>query len=88
MDTECSLFSRVDLHIPGEDIVGGYSIVSPPHQLKETQSIELAIKHNNHPPTLWMTTKVSVVWIKVLQSPSLSSVCILLLREGRGEGAG
>lgn len=51
---------RVDLHIPNEDIVGGYSISSPPHQLAEDYSIELAIKHSDYPPTLWMTTKVSL----------------------------
>ena len=48
----------VDLHIPAMDVVGGYSIVSPPQQLAEEQTLELAVKHSDHPPTLWMTTKV------------------------------
>ena len=49
---------RVDLHIPSEDIVGGYSLTSPPHQLRERGTVELAIQSSDHPPTLWMTNKV------------------------------
>lgn len=52
------LDDRVDLHIPSEDVVGGYSITSPPHQLMEQGTINLAIQHSDHPPTFWMTTKV------------------------------
>lgn len=52
------LDDRVDLHIPSEDVVGGYSITSPPHQLTEQGTINLAIQHSDHPPTYWMTTKV------------------------------
>ncbi|MCG8623931.1 MAG: hypothetical protein MJE68_18320 [Proteobacteria bacterium] len=49
---------RVDLHIPEEDTVGGYSITSAPRQLAERGTINLAIQHSDHPPTHWMTTKV------------------------------
>ena len=49
---------RVDLRIPEEDIVGGYSITSPPHQLSQGGTINLAIQHSDHPPTHWMTTRV------------------------------
>lgn len=50
----------VDLHIPSEDIVGGYSFMSPPHQLREHGTAELAIQSSDHSPTLWMTTKCKV----------------------------
>lgn len=49
---------RVDLYIPGIETVGGYSITSPPHQLCVDGTINLAIQHSDHPPALWMTTKV------------------------------
>ena len=55
-----SLFPyRVDLHIPDEDIVGGYSITSTPNHLAERGSINLAIQYSDHPPTHWMHTRVS-----------------------------
>ena len=53
---------RVDLRIPEEDTVGGYSITSAPHQLAERGTINLAIQHSDHPPTHWMTTKVGQLW--------------------------
>ena len=49
---------RVDLHIPAVDTVGGYSITSAPHQLREERIFGLAIQHSTHPPTLWMATQV------------------------------
>ena len=53
----------MDVHIPGVDVVGGYSMTSPPHQLDDPsiKTIELAVKHSPHPPTEWMTTNVSVL---------------------------
>jgi len=61
----CSTFScvipginRLDLFIPGVDVVGGYSICSPPHQLVTQRTLQLAIKSSPHPPTLWMCTQV------------------------------
>lgn len=50
--------SRVDLHIPALDTVGGYSFTTAPHQLQEEGLFGLAIQHSDHPPTLWMTTQV------------------------------
>ena len=51
---------RVDLKLPGVDVVGGYSITSPPHQLKERGTFNLAIQYSDHAPTLWMSTKCKV----------------------------
>ena len=48
---------RVDLLIPEEDVIGGYSMVSPPHLLAEEGIFQLAIKYHEHPPTFWMSTK-------------------------------
>lgn len=60
---------RVDLHIPAVDTVGGYSITSAPHQLRDEGVFGLAIQHSTHPPTLWMTTQVHLS----LLIPSFSS---------------
>lgn len=51
---------RVDLKLPGVDVVGGYSITSPPHQLTERGTFNLAIQYSDHAPTLWMSTKCKV----------------------------
>ena len=40
--------------------MGGFSICSSPRELKETNTIELAVKHSQHPPALWVHTKVCV----------------------------
>lgn len=50
----------VDLCIPSEAIVGGYSFTSAPHHLRERGTIDLAIQYSDHPPTLWMSTKCKV----------------------------
>ena len=47
----------VDLLIPSVETVGGYSITSAPHLLREKRRFTLAIQHSSHPPTLWMTTQ-------------------------------
>ena len=52
--------SRVDLHIPSVDVVGGYSITSPPHRLREGGTFNLAIQYSDHAPTLWMSTNCQV----------------------------
>ena len=53
-------FARVDFFIPGLSTVGGYSICSTPKELKERNTIELAVKESEHPPALWVHTKVCV----------------------------
>ena len=45
------------MHIPSVETVGGYSITSPPHLLRERGVFTLAIQGSTHPPTLWMTTQ-------------------------------
>ena len=40
--------------------MGGFSICSSPRELKESNTIELAVKHSQHPPALWVHTKVCV----------------------------
>lgn len=50
----------VDFFIPGLSTVGGFSICSSPKQLKEESTIELAVKHSEHPPALWVHTKCCV----------------------------
>ena len=54
--------SRIDLFIPGVDVVGGFSICSPPHQLATEQTIRLAIKSSFHPPAQWMCSKVVSIY--------------------------
>ncbi|KAL5466981.1 hypothetical protein EMCRGX_G031146 [Ephydatia muelleri] len=50
----------VDLHIPEENIVGGYSITSTPLCLQTAGTIDLAIQYSTHPPAHWMHTKCKV----------------------------
>ncbi|XP_065917458.1 oxidoreductase NAD-binding domain-containing protein 1-like [Dysidea avara] len=50
----------LDLFIPGVEVVGGYSICSPPHQLVTDRTLQLAIKSSPHTPTLWMCTQCKV----------------------------
>ncbi|KAF4020732.1 hypothetical protein G4228_012797, partial [Cervus hanglu yarkandensis] len=44
----------VDFFIPGVSVVGGFSICSSPRLLEQERMIELAVKHTNHPPALWI----------------------------------
>ncbi|KAJ7386687.1 Oxidoreductase NAD-binding domain-containing protein 1 [Desmophyllum pertusum] len=50
----------VDFFIPGVHTVGGFSICSSPRELKEKSTIELAVKHSDHRPALWVHTKCIV----------------------------
>lgn len=54
------LYARVDFFIPGLSTVGGYSICSTPKELKERNTVELAVKESEHLPALWVHTKVCV----------------------------
>ena len=49
---------RIDMHITGMDMVGGFSIACPPSVLKKTRFIELAVKYTEHPPAYWIHTQV------------------------------
>jgi len=73
------VWHRVDVHMPGIEVVGGYSMTSPPEQLEDPLkgTLELAIKSSSHLPTEWMTNKVSTtkrrhghrrkfIWLDVL----------------------
>lgn len=50
----------VDFHIPGGDMVGGYSICSTPSQLRDLRQIELAVKRSTHPPAAWVHAHAAV----------------------------
>ncbi|KAM6223851.1 oxidoreductase NAD-binding domain-containing protein 1 [Rhynchocyon petersi] len=50
----------VDFFIPGISVVGGFSICSSPRLLQQEGVIELAVKHANHPPALWIHNQCSV----------------------------
>lgn len=47
----------LDMMIPGVDVVGGYSMWSPPHLLRDSGHLRLAIKVSKHPPAHWVHTK-------------------------------
>ena len=51
------LLQWVDFHIPGVDVIGGYSITSVPSQLP---LLELAVKASPHPPAAWVTEQAAV----------------------------
>ena len=54
---------RVDFFIPGVPTVGGFTICSSHRLLKEKRSIDLAVKHSEHPPALWVHTQVCTeIW--------------------------
>lgn len=58
----------VDFFIPGVSVVGGFSICSSPKLLEQERMIELAVKHTNHPPSLWIhnqCTRGSEVAVRV-----------------------
>ena len=44
----------VDFHVPGVDQVGGYSICSPPAQLRGERTFDLAVKLSSYPPAIWL----------------------------------
>ncbi|XP_065665876.1 oxidoreductase NAD-binding domain-containing protein 1 isoform X4 [Hydra vulgaris] len=47
----------VDFHIPGINVVGGYSICSSPQLLKSDSSLNLAVKYSTHAPAHWVHKK-------------------------------
>ncbi|KAF6100481.1 oxidoreductase NAD binding domain containing 1 [Phyllostomus discolor] len=49
----------IDFFIPGVSVVGGFSICSSPRLLEQERIIELAVKHTNHPPALWIHNQIS-----------------------------
>ncbi|OXA57560.1 oxidoreductase NAD-binding domain-containing protein 1 [Folsomia candida] len=50
----------IDMHIPGVDTVGGFSITSSPMHLRRTGDIHLAVKNSESPPSMWVHTKCQV----------------------------
>ena len=48
----------LDVHIPGLETVGGFSLVSAPAQ--SLQRVQLAIKESAHPPARWMHRDAAV----------------------------
>nr|XP_020758108.1 oxidoreductase NAD-binding domain-containing protein 1 isoform X1 [Odocoileus virginianus texanus] len=50
----------VDFFIPGVSVVGGFSICSSPRLLEQERMIELAVKHTNHPPALWIHSQCTL----------------------------
>ena len=56
-----SFHFRVDFFILGVPTVGGFSICSSPRELEDKSTIELAVKYADHPPAMWVHTKVCVV---------------------------
>ena len=53
-------------------MVGGFSICSSPRLLEQERMIELAVKHANHPPALWIHNQVSKPLFKLGDLGSLS----------------
>lgn len=83
----------VDFFIPGVPTVGGFTICSSHRLLKEKRSIDLAVKHSEHPPALWVHTQCQVgskVHMKVGgecyfdPNPEGSSPDLLLIAGGVG----
>ena len=64
-------------------MVGGFSICSSPRLLEQERMIELAVKHANHPPALWIHNQVSKPLFKLgdLGSLSLTKVSSLNARK-------
>uniref|UniRef100_A0A0P4W8E4 Oxidoreductase NAD-binding domain-containing protein 1 n=1 Tax=Scylla olivacea TaxID=85551 RepID=A0A0P4W8E4_SCYOL len=50
----------VDLFIPGLEIVGGFSMCSPPHQLAQEGTLDLGVKYSKWPPALWVHEECKV----------------------------
>lgn len=48
------------MHIPGIDIVGGYSLSSAPHTLAKTHEVEFCVKAARHPPAAWVHRECEV----------------------------
>lgn len=50
------------MFIPGNDMVGGYSMCSSPRDLIEQHTFDLAIKKSDYPPTRWMIENVRTLY--------------------------
>lgn len=46
--------------IPEVEIVGGFSLCSSPVLLRQQNLIQLAVQYNEHPPALWIHSKVII----------------------------
>ena len=44
----------VDFYAPGLAVVGGYSITSPPSQLRSQRTFDLAVKLSSYAPAVWL----------------------------------
>ncbi len=64
----------VDFHAPGVPTIGGYSIVSPPSQLENSHSFDIAVKESRHPPAHWVHTQVRTA----SQNPAQASRALAL----------
>lgn len=47
----------IDFIIPGEPVVGGYSICSAPQQLYTHGTLDIVVKRSPHPPAVWVHDK-------------------------------
>ncbi|XP_072179625.1 oxidoreductase NAD-binding domain-containing protein 1-like [Diadema setosum] len=50
----------VDFFIPGIEIFTGYSMCSSPSQLTASQTLDLAVKISDYPPTMWVHEQCTV----------------------------
>lgn len=58
----------IDFIIPGEPVVGGYSICSTPQQLAREGTLDIVVKRSPHPPAVWVHEKChpdAVVQVRV-----------------------
>jgi ferredoxin-NADP reductase len=50
----------LDVFIPEQQIVGGYSLISAPQEISEAKAFDLAIKGSSHPPARWFHQEARV----------------------------
>lgn len=48
------------MFIPGEQVVGGFSMCSSPNHLTKTGELSLCVKRSDHPPAEWVHNSVSL----------------------------
>lgn len=48
------------MFIPGEQVVGGFSMCSSPNHLTKTGELSLCVKKSDHPPAEWVHNRVSL----------------------------
>lgn len=68
---------RVDTFLPGLEKVGGFSMCSSPGMLKREGTLDLAVKHSEHPPAKWIHQKVRIARQFKLYPSTLISQCSL-----------